>query len=234
MIKKQINQNDIFRKEFLELVEDKYSFSISPINRTINKPKSLDKQLMLKNLKSKIEQIKDCELKNNATKIVFSEGKYNSPIMIVGEAPGEKEDAIGIPFVGEAGLLLNKMLNAIKLKRENLYITNLVNYRPPNNRKPEPKEIIRYSKYLKEHISIISPKILILMGSVAMEGLLGNKIKISKERGSWKEIIINNKTYQTIITFHPAYLLRLPDQKKYSWEDLKIIKKKIEELQIKI
>ena len=189
---------------------------------------------MLKNLKSKIEQIKDCELKNNATKIVLSDGKYNSPVMIVGEAPGEKEDAIGIPFVGEAGLLLNKMLNAIKLKRENLYITNLVNYRPPNNRKPEPKEIIRYSKYLKEHISIISPKILILMGSVAMEGLLGNKIKISKERGSWKEIIINNKTYQTIITFHPAYLLRLPDQKKYSWEDLKIIKKKIEELQLKI
>ena len=234
MIKKQINQNDIFRKEFLELVEDKYSFSISPINRTINKPKSLDKQLMLKNLKSKIEQIKDCELKNNATKIVFSDGKYNSPIMIVGEAPGEKEDAIGIPFVGEAGLLLNKMLNAIKIKRENIYITNVVNYRPPNNRKPEFSEIKRYSVFLREHISIINPKILILMGSTAMEALLGQKLKISKERGKWKEIIINQKTFLTILTFHPAYLLRQPDQKKFSWEDLKNLRKKIDELNIKI
>ena len=148
MIKKQINQNDIFRKEFLELVEDKYSFSISPINRTINKPKSLDKQLMLKNLKSKIEQIKDCDLQTNATKIVFGDGNLDSPLMIVGEAPGEKEDEKGKPFVGESGLLLNKMLNAIKLKRENLYITNLVNYRPPNNRKPEPAEITKYSIFL--------------------------------------------------------------------------------------
>ncbi len=234
MIKKQINQNDIFSSEFLRSVEDAYSFNNSPIDRTINKPKSMDKQRMLEALKRKIEQIKDCDLKNNAKKIVFSDGKDDSPLMIVGEAPGEKEDEIGKPFVGEAGLLLNKMLTAIKIKREDLYITNLVNYRPPDNRKPDAKEIIRYSKYLKEHISIINPRILIIMGSAAMEALFGNKIKISNERGTWKEIIINNKTYQTIITFHPAYLLRLPDQKKYSWEDLKIIKKKIEELQLKI
>tara|TARA_B100001113_G_scaffold86706_1_gene69286 strand:- start:155 stop:535 length:381 start_codon:yes stop_codon:yes gene_type:complete len=126
------------------------------------------------------------------------------------------------------------MLNAIKIRRESVYITNVVNFRPPNNRKPEPSEINRYSEFLREHVSIIDPKILILMGSTAMEALFGNKIKISKERGIWKEVIINNKTYLTIITFHPAYLLRQADQKKYSWVDLKEIRKKIDTLKLKI
>ena len=126
------------------------------------------------------------------------------------------------------------MLSAININRENIYTTNVVNYRPPNNRKPEPNEINRYSEFLRGHISIIEPKILILMGSTAMEALFGSKIKISKERGAWKELIINNKTYLTMITFHPAYLLRQADQKKYSWADLKEIKKKIDALKLKI
>ena len=126
------------------------------------------------------------------------------------------------------------MLKAIKIDRKNIYITNVVNFRPPNNRKPEPAEITRYSNYLREHILIINPKILILMGSTAMESLFGTKIKISKERGTWKEVIINNKTYSTMITFHPAYLLRQADQKKYSWADLKEIRKKIDKLNLKI
>ena len=165
---------------------------------------------------------------------VFSDGNPNSQVMIVGEGPGEKEDMQGKPFVGEAGMLLNKMLNAIKIKREDVYITNVVNYRPPQNRKPEISEIKRYSVFLREHILIINPKILILMGSTAMEALLGQKLKISKERGKWKEIIINQKTFLTILTFHPAYLLRQPDQKKFSWEDLKNMRKKIDELKIKV
>ena len=154
--------------------------------------------------------------------------------MIVGEGPGQKEDEIGKPFVGDAGLLLNKMLKAININRKDIYITNVVNYRPPNNRKPEPAEITRYSEYLRKHISIITPKILILMGSTAMESLFGSKIKISKERGNWKEVIINNKSYLTMITFHPAYLLRQPEQKKYSWADLKEIRKKIDKLEINL
>ena len=163
---------------------------------------------------------------------MFSDGNANSKIMIVGEGPGQKEDEMGKPFVGDAGLLLNKMLKAINIDRDKIYITNVVNFRPPNNRKPEPAEINRYSEYLRKHISIINPKILILMGSTAMESLFGTKIKISKERGNWKEVIINNQTYLTMITFHPAYLLRQPDQKKYSWADLKQIRKKIDELKI--
>jgi len=234
MIVKQKNQNYIMNQNLINSFEIDYTFENKPINRFKSKPTIEIVSSKLNHLQEKIKNISNCELKNNAKQIVFSDGNFKNSIMIVGEGPGHKEDELGKPFVGDAGQLLNKMLDAINLKRENVYITNVVNYRPPNNRKPEPAEIIRYSEFLREHISIIEPKILILMGSTAMEALFGSKIKISKERGVWKEIIINNKTYLTIITFHPAYLLRQADQKKYSWADLKKIRKKIDELNIKI
>ena len=234
MILKYKNQNDIMRQKLLNSLEIDYIFENKPINRFKNKPIIENIDSKLNDLKTKIKNISNCELKNNAKQIVFSDGNFKSLIMIVGEGPGQKEDELGKPFVGDAGQLLNKMLTAINIKRENVYITNVVNYRPPNNRKPEPSEINRYSEFLREHISIIDPKILILMGSTAMESLFGSKIKISKERGVWKEIIINNKTYLTMITFHPAYLLRQADQKKYSWADLKEIRKKIDLLKLKI
>ena len=234
MIEKDKNQNDILSSELSNSHDIEYIFNDKPINRTKTKPKVEEKSYLLDGLRKKIENIENCELKSHAKQLIFSDGISESPIMIVGEGPGQKEDEIGKPFVGDAGMLLNKMLKAINIDRKNIYITNVVNYRPPNNRKPEPAEIIRYSNFLREHISIIDPKILILMGSTAMESLFGSKIKISKERGIWKEIIINNKTYLTMITFHPAYLLRQPDQKKYSWSDLKEIKIKIDKLGLQI
>ncbi len=228
------NQNDILNLEKLNSNEIEYIFSDKPINRLKTKPQLEDKIELLSKLKSEIENIDNCELKKNAKQLVFADGNSQSKIMIIGEGPGQKEDEQGKPFVGDAGILLNKMLEAIQIKRNNIYITNVVNYRPPNNRKPEPSEINRYSNYLRQHIAIIDPKILILMGSTAMESLFGSKIKISKERGIWKELIIHNKTYLTMITFHPAYLLRQADQKKYSWADLKLIRKKIDELKISV
>ena len=234
MIEKDKNQNDILNSELINSYDIEYVFNNKPINRIKTKPKVENKSKLLENLKEKISNIDNCELKNHATQLVFSDGTSESQLMIVGEGPGQKEDELGKPFVGDAGMLLNKMLMAINIDRNKVYITNVVNYRPPNNRKPEPAEITRYSNYLREHISIIDPKILILMGSSAMEALFGSKIKISKERGAWKEIIVNQKTYLTMITFHPAYLLRQPDQKKYSWSDLKEIRKKIDELGLKI
>ena len=223
---------EILNEAFLKSIESEYIFDNAPINRLKkNEEKGgIDKKLI--DLKEKIESIEDCELKKFAKNIVFNDGNPKSQIMLVGEGPGEKEDIQGKPFVGEAGILLNKMLNAIKINRKDVYITNVVNYRPPNNRKPEISEINRYSVFLREHISIINPKILILMGSTAMEAIFGQKLKISKERGKWKETIINQKTYLSILTFHPAYLLRQPDQKKYSWSDLKEIRKKIDQLNI--
>ena len=239
MIKKQINQKDSLNIELLNSIGCDYVFNNSPINRLknkINNPRKQNesKQKKLIKLKEEINSIEDCKLKNNASKIVFADGNIQSSIMIVGEGPGQKEDELGKPFVGDAGNLLNKMLRAIKIERKKIYITNVVNYRPPNNRKPEQSEINRYSKYLKEHISIIDPKILILMGSTAMEALFGINKRISKERGQWKEVIIKQKNYKTIVTFHPAYLLRKPDQKKFSWEDLKIIRKEINQQNIEV
>ena len=229
MIKKQI-----INEEILKSIDSNYVYNNEPINRfkKLNEPENI--KLQLENLKNKISLIDNCDLKNNAKKMVFSDGNIKSQIMIVGEGPGEKEDEIGKPFVGDAGNLLNKMLSAININRESVYITNVVNFRPPNNRKPTSAEINRYSIYLRDHILIINPKILIIMGSTAMEALVGNNIKISKDRGKWKEIIIKNKTFTSIVTFHPAYLLRQPDQKKYSWSDLKEIRKKIDELNINI
>ena len=229
MIKKQI-----INEEILKSIESNYVYNNEPINRfkKVNEPENI--KLQLENLKNKISLVDNCDLKNNAKKMVFSDGNIKSQIMIIGEGPGEKEDEIGKPFVGDAGNLLNKMLSAININRESVYITNVVNFRPPNNRKPTSAEINRYSIYLRDHILIINPKILIIMGSTAMEALVGNNIKISKDRGKWKEIIIKNKTFTSIVTFHPAYLLRQPDQKKYSWSDLKEIRKKIDELNINI
>ena len=231
MASEEKNQNNIITsKPILDNI--KYIFEDKPINRFKTKPKVEDISIKLNELRSEIENIENCQLKKNASKIVFSDGDYKSKIMIVGEGPGQKEDQEGRPFVGDAGVLLNKMLKSINIERKNVYITNVVNYRPPNNRKPEPSEITKYSNFLRRHISIIDPKILILMGSTAMESLFSSNIKITKERGSWKDIIINNKTYLCMITFHPAYLLRQPENKKYSWTDLKEIRKKIDELNI--
>ena len=147
--------------------------------------------------------------------------------MIIGEGPGANEDKEGLPFVGRAGQLLDKMLNAINLNREKVYITNVVNYRPPENRKPTDKEVERYLPYLKKHIEIIKPKIILLLGSTAMNAILGNTDVISKMRGKWHEIEINKLKIYSIVSFHPAYLLRQPDQKKFSWIDLKMIREKL-------
>tara|TARA_Y100000590_G_scaffold69102_1_gene75388 strand:- start:1043 stop:1747 length:705 start_codon:yes stop_codon:yes gene_type:complete len=226
------NQNNNKFEDIMDLFEIDYVYENKPIKRTFNETNLEDKQSLLENLKKKVLNISDCELKKNSNQIVFSDGDPGSAIMIIGEGPGQKEDEMGKPFVGDAGILLNKMLEAINIKRSKVYITNVVNYRPPNNRKPEPSEINRYSLFLREHINIINPKILILMGSTAMEALFGQNLKISKERGKWKELIVNQKTYLTILTFHPAYLLRQPDQKKFTWADLKMIRKKIDDLKI--
>ena len=134
MIKKDINQNDILSSEFLNIIDYNYIFSNKPINRIVTKPTLENTLAKLENLKKRILEIKDCNLKKNASKIVFSDGNIKSHIMIIGEGPGQKEDELGKPFVGDAGNLLNKMLKAINLERENVYITNVVNYRPPNNR----------------------------------------------------------------------------------------------------
>ena len=243
MSKKVINQNTNYDSELLNSFDSNFIFNENPINRLKNDTNNLkkdndfvtiDKEKELNELKLQINSINDCNLKNNSKNIVLGDGNINSPIMLVGEAPGAEEDNAGQTFLGEAGKLLTKMLSAINIKKENIYTTYAVNFRTPDDRKPTSTEIKRYSQFLKKQISIIKPKIVILMGSSAMESLTGLNNKISIERGKWKEIIVKNTSYNIIITFSPSYLLRIPENKKYSWDDLKKIKKKIMDLKLNI
>ena len=243
MSKKAINQNTNYDSELLNSIGSNFSFGENPINRLKNSSKDpekendvnqIDKEKELNELKLKINSINDCSLKDNSKKIVLGDGNINSPIMLVGEAPGPEEDNLGLTFLGDVGDLLRKMLIAINIKKENIYSTYAVNFRPPEDRKPTSTEIKRYSHFLQKQISIIKPKIIILMGSTAMESLTGLNDKISIERGKWKEVIVQNTTYDIIITFNPSYLLRVPENKKYSWEDLKKIKQKIVDLKLNV
>jgi uracil-DNA glycosylase len=239
MTKKALNQNTKYAQELIDMIEPDFFFNNEPINRfTVTKDDNQNvnhnKSEKLFELKKKINSIKNCNLKDNSKSLLMGDGDINSPIMLIGEAPGEAEDNSGKPFQGESGTLLNKMLLAINIKKENVYSTYSVNFRPPEDRKPTPQEIKRYSVFLKEHVTLINPKIVVLMGSTAMESITGLNSKISNERGKWKEIILKNKTLPIMITFNPSYLIRFPENKKYSWEDLKKIKQKILDLDIKI
>ena len=239
MSKKELNQNDRSMHDLIDTFEPDFTFNNKPINRfkileSDNSINILDKDKKLLELKKEINSIENCNLKNNSKELILGDGNTNSPIMLIGEAPGPEEDISGLAFQGEVGKLLKKMLIAINIKIENVYLSYSVNFRPPEDRKPSTEEIKRYSTFLKEHVSIINPKIIILMGSTAMESLTGINNKISSERGNWKEIIIENKTYPLMITFSPSYLIRFPENKKYSWEDLKKIKQKIKDLNIKV
>ena len=239
MSKKVLNQNTKYVKELIDIIEPDFSFSSKPIDRfrIIKKNDaylSQNKEKKLSELKKQINSIENCNLKNNSKNLVMGDGDINSAIMLIGEAPGALEDIAGLPFQGDIGILLNKMLLAINIKREKVYTTYSINFRPPEDRKPSSQEIKRYSIFLKEHISIINPKIVVLMGSTAMEAVTSLNKKISNERGKWNEIILNSKTFPLMITFSPSYLMRFPENKKFSWEDLKKIKLKIQDLNIKI
>ena len=203
-------------------------------NKPINRYKKNNKQLKLEKLSSSLKNIKNCELKKSANNLVFADGNPDARIMIIGEGPGSNEDKEGLPFVGRAGQLLDKMFLSIKLNREKVYITNVVNYRPPQNRRPTDKEIKRYYPYLVKHIEIINPKILVLLGSTALNTIIGDSEVISKARGKWKKLKIGDCSTNVISSFHPAFLMRQPEQKKYAWIDLKMIRSKISELKIKI
>ena len=214
------------------------NFNLIYNNKAINRYKkdifeiSEDKARNLKTLKKTIINQKNCNLKKQAKNIVFSDGNPKSKIMLIGEAPGANEDQEGLPFVGRAGRLLDKMLAAINLDRKKVYISNIINFRPPDNRRPTEEEIKQYLPFISKHIEIIKPKILVLLGSTAMNALIGKDIVISKMRGKWIEKKFGNFKTSVIITFHPAFLMRQPAQKKMAWIDLKMIREKKYNLKI--
>ena len=235
MTKKTLNQNAKNAQKLIQTIEPDFIFSSKTINRfKLAEKISENKTEKLLELKNRINSIQNCNLKENSKNLILGDGDINSPVMLIGESPGEAEDLSGLTFQGETGNLLNKMLMAIDINKKKIYSTYSVNFRPPDDRKPTTQEIKRYSIFLKEHISIIDPKIIILMGSTAMEAVTGLNDKITNERGKWNEIILKNKTYPIMITFSPSYLIRFPENKKFSWEDLKKIRQKIKDLNITI
>ena len=233
MIKK-INAKTIKLIKFYNFINYNFIYNNNAINRykKDNFEISEDKAKNLDLLKKSIISLKNCDLKKHAKNIVFSDGNPKSKIMLVGEAPGANEDQEGLPFVGRAGQLLDKMLSAIDLDRKKVYISNIINYRPPENRRPTEDEIKRYLPFILRHIEIIKPKILVLLGSTAMNALIGKEIVISKMRGKWIEKQFGTCKTSVIITFHPSFLMRQPAQKKMAWIDLKMIRDKKTKLKI--
>ena len=185
----------------------------------------------LAELKAALESFDGCALKKTATNTVFADGTPANHIMFIGEAPGRDEDKQGKPFVGRAGQLLDKMLAAIHLDRKtNAYITNVLNWRPPDNRDPTPEEAATCLPFLRRHIELVEPGIIILLGAVAARHVMGKSDGIMRLRGKWLDYHVGGRMIPVMPTLHPAYLLRRPADKKLAWHDLQAIENRIDAL----
>ena len=173
-----------------------------------------------------IKDCNKCKLCTGRKNIVFGAGNKNADIMFIGEGPGADEDIQGEPFVGKAGQLMNKAFEALDIKREDVYIANIVKCRPPQNRNPEQDEANACMDYLRNQVLLVKPKIIVLLGSVALKNILGEEYSITNSRGKW----IEKKGILYLPTFHPAALLRDDSKKIDFWKDLKLIKEKLAEL----
>lgn len=167
-----------------------------------------------------------CGLSTTRKNTVFGDGNTNADIMFIGEGPGEQEDIQGKPFVGQSGKLLTRMLNAIELSRDEVYITNIVKCRPPGNRDPHEEEKAACKAFLINQLKIINPKIVVCLGRIASQAMIDNQFRITVSRGIW----FKRDNYDLIATFHPSALLRDVSKKSLSWEDFKKIKLKLKEL----
>lgn len=185
----------------------------------------------LHELREALESFDGCPLKKTATSTVFAEGNPEAAVMVVGEAPGADEDRVGLPFVGASGKLLDRMLAAIGLDRAtNAYITNVVSWRPPGNRKPTPVEVEMCLPFIERHIELVDPQVLILFGGAAAGALLARSDPISQIRGRWFEYSSPGlpRPIPAIATYHPAFLLRTPGQKREAWRDLLAVRKRLD------
>ncbi len=211
--------------------------SISDVSTPANRLLTHEREAALRDLREFIGDCRRCKLSQGRTNIVFGEGKVNARIMFVGEGPGREEDLQARPFVGDAGQLLTRLiekmeLNGVNLKREDVYIANIVKCRPPMNRDPQADEIATCFPFLQKQIEIISPQVIVSLGKVAAYTLLGlsdpmAKFSITRIRGKFSDY----KGIPLMPTFHPAYLLRNPRDKWLTWEDAQAVLKKLESLE---
>jgi len=178
----------------------------------------------LDELRAVLDTYDGLSLRKTATRLVFADGNPNARVMFVGEAPGKDEDREGLPFVGRAGQLLDRMLAAIGLDRQQAYIANIIPWRPPGNRTPTPQEMELCLPFIRRQIELVNPDVLVLLGGSSSAALTGAKDGILKLRGRWLELDTGARTIKTLPTLHPAYLLRTPSQKKLAWRDFRALK----------
>lgn len=178
----------------------------------------------LEELRAVLGDCQRCKLRKGRTNIVFGVGSPDARVMFVGEGPGEDEDLKGEPFVGKAGALLTDIITkGMGLRREDVYIANVVKCRPPNNRNPEPDEIVACEPFLRRQIEIVRPEVVVSLGNFATQALLGDRTAISRRRGRWHEVAGT----PLMPTFHPAYLLRNPGDKRLVWDDIKLVMERL-------
>ena len=203
-----------------ELYGEDFAFPKADLEPTSKSPRNLE------SLVNEALSCKKCGLHATRKKVVFGSGNPEAQLMLVGEAPGEEEDKLGAPFVGPAGGLLTKILEAINFKRDEVYITNILKCRPPQNRNPEPTEIQACTAYLFEQIGIIKPRIILALGLFAGQTLLDTTLPLAKLRGKFHE----KNGIPILVTYHPAALLRNSEWKRPTWEDVKLLRQKYDEL----
>jgi len=179
-------------------------------------------------LRGMLETFDGCALKSTATQLVFADGNPQARIMFVGEAPGRDEDIEGLPFVGRSGKLLDLMMGAIRLKRTDVYIANVIPWRPPGNRTPTPQETQICLPFIRRQIELVNPDILVTLGNPSTQTLLQTRDGIMKSRGRWVDYDTGTRKIKALATFHPAYLLRSPSYKRMTWMDLRSIAKALE------
>ena len=184
----------------------------------------------LEELKDALGAFTACPLKSTAKNLVFADGNSDADVMLIGEAPGRDEDIQGLPFVGQAGHLLDRMLASIALDRSNTYLTNVLPWRPPGNRAPTPAELAMCAPFVERHIELAAPKLLLLVGAVSAKQMLGSNSGIMKLRGNWGVVKVGSLEISALPIFHPAYLLRLPAQKRLAWRDLLAFKAKLDDV----
>ncbi|MEX1061097.1 MAG: uracil-DNA glycosylase [Methyloceanibacter sp.] len=189
---------------------------------------SIGQAATLAELEALVAGFEGCPLKRTAKSLCFARGREDARIMLIGEAPGRDEDLKGKPFVGRAGQLLDRMLAAIGLTEEHVYITNTVYWRPPGNRTPTPEEVEACAPFLARQIELLSPDVLVLLGGAAAKNILGMAEGIMRLRGKWLSYACAGRDIATLPTLHPAYLLRNPEHKRLAWRDLLMVKEALQ------
>jgi uracil-DNA glycosylase family 4 len=183
----------------------------------------------IEELRAAVEAFDGCALKDTATRTVFADGRPGSPLLIMGEAPGREEDKLGLPFVGESGKLLDRMLAAIGLDRRNVFISNVVYWRPPGNRTPSQEEIMACLPFARRLIELSRPTVVLALGNAAVQTLLKRSEGITRLRGRWVDYPLENRTVPLMPSFHPAFLLRQPGLKRESWRDFLAVRARLAE-----